>query len=67
MNITKKQIDAIERGEVVPITFDTTECVIIRREIFEKAHNALSVKETYPAVLEALDDESPDQYLEYLK
>ncbi len=66
MNISQQQIDAVESGKVLSIPLDETECVIIRKEVFEKVRNALEIEETYPAILEALDDENPEQYLEYL-
>lgn len=66
MNVSQQQIEAVERGDVLSIPLEKTDCVIIRKEVFEKIRNALEIEETYPAILDALDDENPDQYLEYL-
>ena len=70
MNISAEQIQAIEQGEAVELAIHGTRCVVLRQDIYERVKLVLepSPRETYPAVLKALDrdDESPEQYLEYL-
>ena len=69
VTLTKEQCDAVNRGETVNLQIDCTPCVLVRQDVYEGARqNADSPREAYPAVLRALDldDDSPEQYLEYL-
>ena len=36
MDITSSQLDAIQHGEAVEITFDQTPCVVVRKDLFER-------------------------------
>ena len=36
MTLTSEQKLALEHGEAVPLTLDGTECVVVRREVFER-------------------------------
>ena len=47
---------ALDNGQPVPIVVDQTECVIVRRDIFEQSKD-LPVEESYSVVLEAWDAE----------
>jgi hypothetical protein len=60
----------------VPVDVDGRDCVVLRREIYDRVKRVLdydsgdySPRETYAAVLKAWDqdDENPEQYLEYLR
>lgn len=70
MVLSAQQLQAIEQGEAVELTLDGTRCVVVRKDVYQTVASAAepNARETYPAVLKALDqfDESPDQYLEYL-
>jgi hypothetical protein len=70
MTLTTEQLHAIEAGEAIELTIDGTRCIIVRQDIYDRAQQVVdpSPRETYPAVLKALEkfDESPEQYLEYL-
>lgn len=37
MNVSKEQIQAIEQGKAVSIMVGETDCVVIRRDVYEKA------------------------------
>jgi hypothetical protein len=77
MTLTAEQAAAVKDGEPVQVTPPEigTPCVLVRADVFNRVRTLIdpetefSPRETYPAVLKALDqwDESPDQYLEYLK
>lgn len=70
MNLTKDQEQAIRSGQPVEVELAGTTCVILPKEAYcELLEVDHSVRETYRAVLKAIDasDENPDQYLEYLK
>ena len=63
MNVSTEQIEAIERGEAVQVTLDHTECVIIRKDLYDKIDSL----EVCPAVLEAWDGSgSPEDSTDYL-
>jgi hypothetical protein len=36
MNLTKAQQQAVEKGETVTVELDGTECIVIRKDIFER-------------------------------
>ena len=68
MKVSTEQIEAIERGETVQVTLDDTECVIIRKDLYEKL-GLLEVRpeEAYPVILEAWDSSgSPEDSTDYL-
>jgi len=70
MTLSAEQLQAIEAGEAIELTIDGTRCVVVRHDVYDRVKRVIepSPRETYPAVLKALDkfDESPEQYLEYL-
>jgi hypothetical protein len=51
MNLTKEQRQAVGKGESVTVTVDGTECVIIRKDVFER------VKAVIPNDLPSLDEQ----------
>ncbi|MEX0725133.1 MAG: hypothetical protein WEB58_19695 [Planctomycetaceae bacterium] len=63
--ITKEQIEAAEHGETIRVQAGV-ELVLIRADVYDKLTHAIDPSDTYPAVIAALADEDPDQYLEYL-
>tara|TARA_R110002124_G_scaffold78666_8_gene209894 strand:+ start:849 stop:1070 length:222 start_codon:yes stop_codon:yes gene_type:complete len=66
MKLTQAQLEAVSRGEKVSIKIGDLDCILIREDLFEKLQDIRDTEESYSAVIEALDDENPDQYLEYL-
>lgn len=66
MNLTQAQSEAVSRGEIVSIKVGELDCILIREDLFEKLQKIRDTEESYSAVIEALDDENPDQYLDYL-
>lgn len=66
MKLTKAQSEAVSRGEKVSVKVGDVDCILIREDRFEKMQQIRETEETYSAVIEALDDENPEQYLEYL-
>lgn len=66
MKLTQAQSEAVSRGEIVSIKVGELDCILIREDLFEKLQKIRDTEESYSAVIEALDDENPDQYLEYL-
>lgn len=64
--ITHEQIQAAEQGTAIRVP-GNVELVLVRADVYDRLTRLLDdPSETYPAVIEALDDENPDQYLEYL-
>jgi hypothetical protein len=53
----------------VPIVINQTECVLVRKDIFERLQGDFDPRSTYAAVLKAwdADDDDPQQYQEYLR
>ncbi|MDZ4685739.1 MAG: hypothetical protein SH850_11790 [Planctomycetaceae bacterium] len=76
MILTTEQAAAVKDGEPVRVTPPEigAPCVLVRADVFDRVRTLIDAdadfrpRETYPAVLKALDqwDQSPDQYLEYL-
>lgn len=70
MTLTAQQLQAIEHGKTIEIMIEGTHCVVLRQDVYQRAGSSVEPgpRETYPAVLKALDsfDEAPQQYLEYL-
>ena len=63
--VTAEQIKAAERGETIRVKGDV-ELVLVRADTYDKLVQTFDPRETYPSVVEALADEDPEQYLEYL-
>ena len=64
--ITQEQIHAAEQGAAIRLP-GSVELVLVRADIYDRLTNASDdPADTYAAVVEALGDENPDQYLEYL-
>jgi hypothetical protein len=68
MTLTTEQRRALEKGESVALDIDGTPCIVIRKDVYDEERTGDGPRTFYPAVLNALDrdDESPEQYLEYL-
>jgi hypothetical protein len=57
LELTPAQLQAVVRGEPVPIIIDQTECILVRRDVFEGQD---SVRDTYATAMKAWDmDGSP--------
>lgn len=41
MNLTNEQVTAVKKGEAVPVDVDHTQCVLIRRDMYEKVQRAV--------------------------
>ncbi len=69
MELTHEQQQAIQLGATVPLVVANTECVILRKDIYEKSLAEADPRSCYSAVLRAwdADDENPSQYEEYLR
>ncbi|MFN0197496.1 MAG: hypothetical protein ACKVT0_12190 [Planctomycetaceae bacterium] len=63
--ITQEQIEAAEQGGTIRVQAGV-ELVLIRADVYDKLTHAIDPSDIYPAVIAALGDEDPDQYLEYL-
>ena len=64
--ITEQQIQAAEQGKAIRVQAGV-ELVLVRADLYDRLAGQFDdPTDTYPAVLEALADEDPDQYLEYL-
>ncbi|HUQ68151.1 MAG TPA: hypothetical protein VM165_01435 [Planctomycetaceae bacterium] len=76
MTLTSEQAAAVKDGEPIRVTPPEVgaDCVLVRADVYDRVRSLVETggdfqpRETYPAVLKALDqiDESPEQYLEYL-
>lgn len=51
MQLTKEQQEAVEKGESITLDVDGTECVLIRKDVFER------VKAVVPEDLPSLDEQ----------
>jgi hypothetical protein len=64
--ISEEQIHAAEQGAAIRVP-GNVELILLRADIYDRLTLAFDdPTETYAAVLEALGDDDPDQYLEYL-
>lgn len=68
MNLTNEEQRAVEGGRAVPVTIGQAECVVVRKDVYERTLVDVSPRQTYPSVLRAIDkdDKNTEQYLEYL-
>ena len=41
MNLTKEQKQAVESGEAVTVTLEGTECVLIKKELYESVRDLI--------------------------
>ncbi len=41
MHLTKEQREAVENGEAVPLTIDGTECVVIKKDVYESVRELI--------------------------
>ena len=73
MILSVDQRKAVQQGAAVPVTVDETECVVIRKDVYEKItqrtydNSEVDVREAYPlmdavAKQEGWDDPSEDLY-----
>jgi hypothetical protein len=69
MDLTSEQQLAIQNGALVPILIGQAECIIVRKDVYEKSVADVDPRSMYAAVLKAwdADDENPSQYEEYLR
>ena len=69
MELSSEQQLAIQNGALVPILIGQAECIIVRKDVYEKAVIDIDPRLMYAAVLKAWDaeDENPSQYEEYLR
>ncbi len=51
MNLTREQQQAVENGESVTVVLDGTECVVVRKDVFER------VKAVIPDDLPSLEEQ----------
>ena len=77
MDLTSKQRQALEQGEAVPVTVEQTECILLRRDIYERVKKVVQCddrefdpREAYPLVNEVMredDEHDPllDSYQKY--
>jgi hypothetical protein len=72
MILSADQLSAIQRGSPVPINLDGTDCVVLRKDLYDKVKGLIyddsevDPREMYPAVLSAWDqDDNPDDYESY--
>ncbi len=49
MNITKEQLEAVEGGEAVEVTLEGTECVIIKKDVYESVRDL--IEDAHPRVM----------------
>ena len=48
MELSAKQMQAVENGEAVSVTVQHTQCVLIRADIYEQVKAMLEIAEAYP-------------------
>ncbi len=41
MNLTNEQLKALEKGQIVPVVIDHTECVVIRKDVYEMVNDVV--------------------------
>ena len=58
MTLTSEQRLAIKQGQPVSVVVDQTECVMIRKDVFERVQDASSPADTYAAIEAVLDQET---------
>jgi hypothetical protein len=60
MQLDSLQRAALEQGQPVPVVIEQTECVVIRRDVYERTCGSISPEDTYAAVESVLDrDDDP--------
>ena len=73
MDLSNDQVQALDHGDVVPVTVAGRQCVILRREIYDRVKSVIDdpempAEEAYPAILSAWDQEKDpglDAYQDY--
>jgi hypothetical protein len=70
MILSSDQLQSLELGESILIKIDNKECVVVPKDVFERMQETFvaTPRETYAAVLQAIDtdEDDTDQYLDYL-
>lgn len=56
MELSADQVQAVERGEAVPITVEQTPCVLIRADIYDRVRSMLDIEATYPLIDETFQE-----------
>ena len=46
MTLTSEQQQAVKQGQAVPVIVDDTECVIVRKDVFERVKSVLDTVNT---------------------
>jgi hypothetical protein len=71
MNLSTDQLKALDRGQAVPLKIDKRECVVVRRDVYERVKDLsyddteMDPAEAYPFVNEVMaDDDANDPTLE---
>jgi hypothetical protein len=70
MHLNPQQKQALDHGDPVLLVIDNTECVVIRKDVYEQGQDDFHPSETYPAIEKLLDrEEDPglDHYQRYKK
>jgi hypothetical protein len=69
MELDPQQQIAVKQGVAVPVIVAQTECVVVRKDVYEQSLADGDPRNTYAAVLKAwdADDNDPQQYEEYLR
>ena len=49
MTLTKQQKEAVERGEAVSMTVDGTECVLVKKDVYELVRDL--IEEAHPRTM----------------
>jgi hypothetical protein len=72
MTLTAEQVRAVQRGEAVFVTVDKTDCVLVRRDVYDQGtptydDSPLDIRDAYPlmdevARREGWDDPAEDLY-----
>ncbi len=62
MNLSADQLKALDRGQAVPLNIDERKCVVVRRDVYERAKDLscddteMDPSEAYPLVDEVMAD-----------
>ena len=73
MDLSNDEIQALDQGDAVSIVVDGRECVVLRRDIYDRVkrvveYDEMNPEESYPAILAAWDQEKDpglDAYQDY--
>jgi hypothetical protein len=57
VQLTSEQTLALKQGHPVSVLVDHTECVMMRKDVFERFQDEVSPSDTYSAIESVLDQE----------